>query len=134
MLCSLKADDPVLLNKLIEFFSLELHTRDVNCSSGRWSTNNHSNATHWNLGDGFLVATTNLWMVFLSLWKVHGCVCVCVCVFWVFQFHNIEWVELPSCIRQFSQIWLKTKHEALLAVPTKAKDIVFRCIIEYIVA
>ncbi len=81
----------------------------------------HSNAKHWNFRDGFLVATTNLWIVSSSLWKVHGCVCVCVCVCWVFQFYYVVWVELPSCIRQFSQIWLKTKHEALLALPTKAR-------------
>jgi hypothetical protein len=87
----------------------------------------HLNATHSIFWDGFLVATTNLWIAFLSLWKVHGCaflcvcVCVCVCVCWVFQFYNVVWVELPSCIRQFSQIWLKTKHESLLALPTKAR-------------
>jgi hypothetical protein len=69
----LKADDPVLLTKLIEFFSLELHTRHVVAMNKLffWKMVNkqHSNATQSNLGDGFLlvVATTNLGIVFLSL-------------------------------------------------------------------
>jgi uncharacterized membrane protein len=69
----LRADDPVLLTKLIEFFSLELHTRHVVAMIKLffWKMVNkqHSNATQsTNFGNGFLVvATTILGIVFLSL-------------------------------------------------------------------